>query len=103
MYEYCCVRCTSAYVGMTSRTLGSRIDEHRGVSHRTGQFLSHPSYSAVRNHANDCDVRIDHNSFKILTSAASPLDLKILESLHIKKSKPILNGQQASFPLEIVL
>ena len=35
VYKFSCARCASEYVGMTARTLGSRVDEHVGVSYRT--------------------------------------------------------------------
>ena len=56
VYKFSCARCVSEYVGMTSRTLGSRVDEHIGVSSRTGARLTRPSYSAIRDHANVCNV-----------------------------------------------
>ena len=40
VYKFSCAQCASEYVGMTSRTLGTRVDEHVWVSYRTGQSLS---------------------------------------------------------------
>ena len=37
--KYSCVHCTSEYVGMSTRTLGVRADEHANVSFRTGSLL----------------------------------------------------------------
>ena len=51
VYKFNCARCASEYVGMTSRTLGSRVDEHIGVSSSTGARLTCPSHSAIRDHA----------------------------------------------------
>ena len=36
VYKFSCAQCASEYVGMTARTLGTRVDEHVGVSYRTG-------------------------------------------------------------------
>ena len=36
LYKFSCLKCTSEYVGMTTPTLGTRADEHAGVSFRTG-------------------------------------------------------------------
>ena len=40
VYKFSCAQCASEYVGMTARTLGTRVDEHVWVSYRTGQSLS---------------------------------------------------------------
>ena len=39
VYKFSCAQCASEYVGMTARTLGIRVDEHVGVSYRTGARL----------------------------------------------------------------
>ena len=36
VYKFSCAQCASEYVGMTARTLGTRVDEHVGASYRTG-------------------------------------------------------------------
>ena len=83
--------CASEYLGMTSRSFGSRVDENIGVSRRMGARLTCPSHSAIRDHANACDVRIDPANFSVLVSSSSTL--RILESLHILKTKPPPNNQ----------
>ena len=102
VYKYSCARCASAYVGMTSRNLYSRVAEHRGRSCRTGHLLSRPPHSAVRAHAEQCDVPISDSDFKVLASSSGVSDLRILESLYIFKQKPSLNLAFSSYPLEIV-
>ena len=69
VYKYSCVHCTSEYVGMTTRTLGVRADEHAGVSFRTGVPLTRPPHSAVREHLESCPASYDINNFKIWASA----------------------------------
>ena len=81
VYKYNCVRCTSEYMGMTTRT------EHAGVSFRTGVPLTRPPHSAVREHLESCPAYYDINNFKIWASAAQESDLRILESLYIAKIK----------------
>ena len=101
IYEFCCSQCESGYVGMTSRNLYMRVAEHVGKSFRTGVPLSSPPHSAVREHTVSCDSRLRSSDFKVLASASSTLDLKILESLYILKTKPKLNNMQCSYPLSI--
>lgn len=67
---------------MTSITLCSRIDEHTGVSYRTGARLIHPPHSAVRDRVDVCYVRVDTADCKVLGSSSNALDLKILVSTH---------------------
>ena len=96
VYKFSCARCASEYVGITSSTLGSRGDELIGVRSHTRARLTCPSHSAIRDHANVCDVRVDPANFSVLVSSSSTLDLCILESLHILKTKPPLNNQLSS-------
>ena len=87
---------------MTTRTLGVRVDEHAGISYRTGARLTSPPHSAVREHSESCSVGVDISSFRVLCTSSNEVDLKILESLHIAKTKPALNVQLSSYPLSIV-
>ena len=102
VYKYSCVHCTSEYVGMTTRILGSRVVEHAGISFRTGVPLTSPPHSAVRDHSELCSTNVNINNFKVLANSPSEIDLKILESLHIFKSRPGLNSQLSSYPLLVV-
>jgi hypothetical protein len=102
VYQFRCAQCASAYVGMTSRNLYSRIAEHKGRSCRTGQLLSRPPHSAVRTHAEQCDVPVSDSDFRVLASTSGTSDLRILESLYIFKLRPSLNSAVSSYPLEIV-
>ena len=88
IYEFCCARCASRYVGSTCRNLYMRVAEHCGRSFRTGAILTSPPQSAVRSHAEQCDSTIDLANFKIIDQTQNFIDLRILESLHIFKSKP---------------
>ena len=102
VYKYSCVYCTSEYVGMTTRTLGTRVAEHAGISFRSGVPLTSPPHSAVRDHSELCSTNVDINNFKVLATSSSEIDLKILESIHIFKSRPGLNSQLSSYPLVVM-
>ena len=102
IYKFCCAcRDAPSYVGCTSRHLFQRIAEHQGISSRTGNPLSTPPFSSIRQHTQSCNSTITDANFSILKSTNNSLDLHILESLHIRKIKPGLNDMQSSYPLLI--
>ena len=102
VYKFSCAQCASTYSCSTGRMLRTRVAEHAGRSYRTGVRLAHPPHSAVREHAEACDVGVVLDNFSILNSTSSLLDLRILETLYIFRHKPNLNNTQSCFPLEIV-
>lgn len=104
VYKYSCPTCGSAYVGSTIRNLATRVCEHAGVSVRTGVPLSSPPFSHIREHHHECNSpQITIDQFKTINSINSnDIDLRILESLYIHKTKPILNTNQSAYPLYIV-
>ena len=87
---------------MSTRTLGISVDEHKGVSFRTGVPLTSPPQSAVLEHSESCGAAVDIYSFRVLSTSSYELDLRILESLFVFKTKPDLNNQLSSYPLFIV-
>ena len=99
VYTFSCAQRASEYVGMTARTLGTRFDEHVyiGVSYRTGARLTQPPHSAIRDHRDSCGTPFDTSNLKILANTSCTSDLRILESLYIYKTKPILNNQLSSY------
>jgi len=103
IYSFSCVRCTSEYVGMTSRPLFIRIAEHAGRSYRTNRAIANPPHSSIRNHTEGtCCSPINIDNFKVLGAASNFKDLRILESLHIFKRQPILNTADSSYPLTFI-
>ena len=103
VYKFSCPKCGSEYVGSTIRNLATRAAEHAGVSVRTGVPLSVPPFSYIREHHLDCfsqQISLDH--FKVIDSTKNTIDLRILESLHIHRSKPKLNSALSAYPLAIV-
>lgn len=99
VYLYKCSRCNSRYVGSTSRPLLHRIFEHKGRSFRTGNVISRPSASSIRDHCLSQDHPLTNKDFSILASTPDRLDLIILESLHIANMKPELNCSTAAVQL----
>ena len=106
IYQYSCPQgCGSAYVGSTIRTLETRIAEHRGVSIRTNKTLTSPQASSIRVHHSSsslCSGTISVDNFRVLDSSHGLINLRILESLYIVKTKPNLNEMNSAFPLRIV-
>ena len=93
-----CVRCTSEYIGSTTRALCVRVAEHAGRSHRTSHLLTSPPYSSKL----PCDSPVSPDNFSILGSCKNVLDLRILQSLYIFKLKRSLNNIQSAHPLFLV-
>ena len=93
--------CDASYVGSTLRAFYVREAEHRGMSHRTGNFLGRPPQSAVRNHSDQCS-EISSNSFKFVAYEENPTKLRILESLYIHAWSPSLNDRMSAYKLNIV-
>ena len=87
---------------MTARTLGTRVDRTRRGQLPKAARLTQPPHSAIRDHRDSCGTPFDTSNFKILANASCTFDLKILESLYIYKTKPILNNQLSSYPLSIL-
>ena len=102
VYGYTCPSCQLAYVGSTKNVLLSRVLAHKGVSSRTERPLSNPSFSAIRNHLNEtCNItNVSINNFKILYRGKTESDIRIAESMYIKKLKPALNNDLSSIPLK---
>ena len=102
LHKFSCAQCASEYVGMTARTLRTIVDQHVGVSYRTGARPTPPPHSAIRDLRDSWGTPFDTSNFKILANASCTYDLRILESLYIYKTKPILNNQLSSHSLSIV-
>ena len=91
VYKYSCGDCGATYVGKSQRHLKTRISEHRGLSVRTGQQLSRPAFSNIRDHAWQKEHRIKDENFKIIERSYNKNDLLILEAIAIVKHRPNLN------------
>ena len=103
IYKYVCSQCEALYVGSTICTLHTRMSEHLGMSPRTGQSLSQPSQSSIRNHCyQSCQCAPSFSNFSVIDSDSNPLSLRIKESIHIHSSKPSLNETNSAYPLNIL-
>ena len=100
VYEFNCPRCDlGRYIGSTKRLLKVRADGHRGVSYRTGDPLTNPEFSNIRDHTRKCKHKISYKDFKIVGKASNDHQLAIMESLIIKQTVPQLNSQTSATPL----
>ena len=101
VYLYSCDACSASYIGSTKLQLKLRIDQHKGVSTRTGQILCNPPFSNIREHSHNKDHPIKTENFKILNKTNNIIELRILESIYINQKKPTLNDNDSSFKLNI--
>ena len=77
-----------SYIGMITRHLGIRIQEH--LQHKTTKSAIHDHFEICRN----CKLNnTDFNGFKVLRICNSEYATKIQEALLIKKHNPQLNRQ----------
>ena len=96
IYKFECESCKALYFGSTTRHFKSRIAEHLGVSIRTGNTLSSPTYSAIREHSENSNHPMSFDNFTSLKSINH--NILTMESLYINKYKPKLNG---GLPVEL--
>ena len=104
IYQFKCPSeaCMASYVGSTNRALQDRISEHKGVSNRTGQLLSSPKFSSIRQHAQKCSHDIGNDSFRIIGRCRENDNLRLLESVFIRYHQPSLNNTESAVPLFII-
>lgn len=96
IYKYSCSCCNATYIGKTKRQAKVRYFEHLGKSIRTNRPLSKPPFSAIRLHSHDNDHPIQLDSFKILSSRTTDMELTTAESLYTIKEKPTLGYNERS-------
>ena len=101
IYEFSCASCQASYVGSTYQRLFTRVAQHQGRSHRTGQMLSNPSASSIRDHAMSCNAPFSIDNFSILGTNNCFPDLRILESLYISRQRPQINDSTSAYPLHV--
>ena len=99
IYKYKCHDCNAMYLGKSKRQFRVRIFEHLGRSIRTNRPLSNPSFSAIRKHSEESDHRIEIDSFSVLTSRASDMELGVIESLYTLRDRPSLCNNERSVEL----
>ena len=91
VYTYKCAFCNECYTGSTTRQLQCRIAEHMGRSVRTNRPLTKSPVSAIYDHSFKSGHAISKNDFTIIDKHNNVSQLRLLESLHIFKTKPSLN------------
>jgi hypothetical protein len=99
IYEFKCRDCNASYIGSSHRKSKERIDQHLGISSRTGRPLTSRLHSLPRLHAEEKDHHIASKDFNIIATANSDSDLLPLESLYIFSKKTNLNYHQSATPL----
>ena len=99
VYEYKCSCCNATYIGKSKRQYRVRIFEHLGKSIRTNRQFSNPPFSAIRQHSEEQDHPMSTDSFSILSSCSTDMELTILETLYSIKKKPSLCNYERSVDL----
>ena len=97
IYKYSC-DCSQSYIGSTAVNFYIRISQHMGLSYRTGNSLSSPPKSSIRDHVRKCGHGINKNNFSVIDKEAEESSLRILESLHIKRIRPKINECSSAVP-----
>ena len=98
VYKYSCC-CNATYYGRSKRQLQTRIFQHLGRSIRTNRQLTNPPFSAIREHSEEKHHPINKDSFSVLSSRSSEMELDIVETLYILKDKPSLCNYERSVNL----
>ena len=103
-YNHCC---PSAGLIMLAPPVGSYtlalLSMPESVFVLVSPYPTYPSPSHIREHSFSCgDPRVSLYYFNIIGRCNNIIDLRILESLHILKSKPKINAFQTAYPLYIV-
>ena len=102
VYKFLCPSCQLLYIGSTIKTLEQRIYEHFGASFRTRRPLTHPVQSSIRDHCHSiCKCNFNINDFCILYRGNFKDEIRIAESILIKRLSPTLNLDTSSVPLRI--
>ena len=104
LYRFTCRTCNSSYVGKTARHCHVRWCEHLKTTPITRQPSKSSSEStAVHEHILSSNHHASLEDFEIIGHENSRNDflLRIKESLVIKKSRPVLNENVQSIPLQL--
>jgi hypothetical protein len=94
VYGLKCMDCAADYIGVTTRVLPARVQEHRDA-------LRGIRSSAVADHALQTRHNVDWNNVKIFATDSNEINLFYFESLLILKHKPVLNKMHTSVNLNL--
>ena len=102
VYEFICPSCHSLCIGSTIKSLEQRVFEHFASSFRTRRPLTRPVQSSIRDHCHSiCECNFTINDFCIVYSGNFKDEIRIAESVFLKRLKPSLNLDTSSVPLRI--
>ena len=100
LYSYKCTRCNSSYYGMALRHTHVRWCDHMGISWRTNKkIVGVPT--EIKTHSGRCGALASIDEFAIIGGDNNTMNLKIKESLLIKRDRPNLNINVFSTPLHL--
>ena len=99
VYLYSCGDCNATYIGSSVKALKTRASEHFAVSSRTGNYLSQPTASRVRDHLETCKYNRSFENFRILDMHNESILLRMSETYEIQVRKPNLNSEESSYPM----
>ena len=102
IYKYNCNCCQQSYIGSSLLQMFVRVYKHKDTSFRTNILLAKPELSAIRSHCYIHDHPFKSTNFSVIDKCNTS-DLRILESLHIHKSRPHLNNYVTAEKLQIVV
>ena len=94
--------CQQFYIGSTALQLFRRCAQHRGNSFRTGDSLTRPDNSAIRDHSFDNDHPFKILYFNVINGTSQLLDLRILESIYINTNSSEINHNQTATTVNIL-
>ena len=98
VYKIQCEGCNLFYYGLTERHLEVRGYDHLGLSILTGKPIKGVN-TAIKTHWRENKHNITWDSIKVIARDENTMNLRIKESLLIKRDKPYLNANLYSTPL----
>ena len=102
VYKFVCPSCQQVYIGSTKKSLFFRFHDHKGTSSRTNRILGSPLNSSIRDHCHiNCKCNFNIDNFHIVFNGRNEIEIRIAESMFIKKINPSINQEGASFPLKL--
>ena len=98
IYHFKCIGCNSCYVGLAERHTIVRWCDHLGIPWRTGGKIVGVA-TEIKQHLQECNSNCSFDNFNVIGQDNKTMNLKIKESLFIKRDKPVLNKNVFSTPL----
>ena len=107
IYNISCADCSTSYIGQTSRTLRTRVKEHKNLSKgKPDHQISYTNLeksSAIAAHCIDKDHKIDWDNVSILMSNLNNWKERLIaESIFINSTDNTCNRKESSYPISDV-